>query len=106
MAGADKGGDIMTPKMNLSLSDPKAVAEAGERIYRDRYKKNLEETHLGEFVAIEVRTEQAYLGETPEDALNKGRTQSPNGIFHLMKVGSPGAFRVGYASPTPDWLFQ
>jgi len=93
--------------MTLSLSDPKAVAEAGERIYAEKYREKYEKEHWGKFVAIDVLTSDAFLGDTAEQALEEAREKSPQGIFHLILVGSPGAFRVGYSDAcTPDWLFQ
>ena len=92
--------------MSLSLSNPKAVAEAGERIYNDTYREQYERDHFGKFVAIEVTSKKAFIGDSAEKALEEARTESPNGIFHLILVGSPGAFRVGYSNASADWLFQ
>ena len=87
--------------------NPKAIVEAGERIYRDKYQKEYEANHRGKFLAIDVQTEEAYLGDTSEEPLRAGRNVSPKGIFHLVRVGSPGAFRVSYTSnANVDWLFQ
>jgi len=86
---------------------PKAIAETGEKIYRDKYRKDLEATQLGKFVAIDVETQAAYLGDTSEEALSSARDASPKGVFHLIRIGAPGAFRVSYSShANVDWLFQ
>lgn len=95
-----------TMKMHPSLSNPKAVAETGEKIYRDRYQLKLEAENFGKFVVIDVSTEEAIIGDSPEDAMNSAREKLPNGVFHLIRIGSPGAFRVGYSNTTSDWLFQ
>ncbi len=76
----------------MDFSNPKAMAERGEQIYQDKYKSAFESEHLGKFVAIDVNTEQAYIGESPEDAVELARKGSPNGLFHLIKVGALGAF--------------
>ncbi len=78
--------------------NPRAIAEAGERIYRDKYQKEYEAKHLGKFVAIDVQTEESYLGDTSEGALSAGRNVASKTVFHLVRVGSPGAFRVSYTS--------
>jgi hypothetical protein len=93
-------------EISLSLSNPKAVVEAGERIYKEKYQRDFEAAHLGKFAVIEVKTGKAYLGDTPEDAFENGRKGAPEGVFHLIKVGSPGAYRVSYAGSASDWLFQ
>jgi hypothetical protein len=54
-------------------------------------------------LAIDVISEQAYLGQTPEEAYeNARRSGAAKGIFHLMKIGSSGAYRVSY-SPNGDF---
>lgn len=89
------------------ISNPKALAERGEEIYRTQYKETYERNHPGEFVAIDVETGQAYLGNTPEDAMNAAEASMPKGLFHLIQIGSPGAFRVSYTNDAPlDWVFR
>lgn len=78
----------------MDLSHPQAIVERGEEIYKTKYKDDFERRHLGHFVAIDVISEQAYLADTAELSLANARENSPNGIFHLIRVGSPGAFRV------------
>jgi hypothetical protein len=91
----------------MNFTNPKDIAERGEAIYKEKYKTAFEEEHWGEFVAIDVMSEHAYIGESPEKALESARRESPQGIFHLIKVGSPGAFRVSYTNHASlDWLFQ
>lgn len=89
------------------LSDPKAIVQAGERIYREKYQQEFEAAHMGKFVAIGVRSEQAYLGDTAEDAIQAGLEAEPDGIFHLIKVGSIAAFHMSSVSDgSSDWLLQ
>ena len=95
--------------MGLNLSNPKGVAEFGEKIYAERYRSQYEQTHLGWFVVIDVLTGKAYLAENSEQALGTARSEAPRGIFHLIQVGRPGAFRVGYSRHANDdmaWLFR
>jgi hypothetical protein len=89
------------------LSNPKAIAERGEEIYRNNYKELYEREQPGKFVAIDITTERDYLADTPEAALEAARAASPTGLFHLIQVGFSGAFRVSYADhATLDWLFR
>jgi len=67
----------------------------------EKYKEQFESDHPGKFVVVDIVGGKAYPGDTPEDALENGRKAAPNGIFHLIRVGSPGAFkisRVGHAN--------
>jgi hypothetical protein len=91
----------------MDLSNPKAIAERGEAIYREKYKAAYEAEYLGKFVAIDVKSEHAYMGDSADEALELARKEAPTGLFHLMKIGSPGAFRVSYSSNAKlDWIFR
>lgn len=100
---------MATTEMNRHPTNPKAIAELGEKIYSEQYKEQYERDHPGKFVAIDVATQKAYIGETPEGVLDAARADSPNGIFHLIQVGFSGAFRVSYTYHTDanmDWIFR
>ena len=88
-----------------SISNPQAFADRGESIYREKYKERYEEAHHGQFVAIDVGTEEAYVGESPVEALIKARDADPAALFHLIKVGSAGAFRVSHTSNAANHWF-
>jgi hypothetical protein len=77
-----------------TIRDPSRIADRGEEIYREKYKTAFEEEHPGKFVAIDVMTGHAYIGNTPEEAYENARTDAPQGVFHLIRVGYTGAFRV------------
>ena len=88
--------------VNYSLSNPEAIAQRGEELYQEKYKDKYEPGHADEFLAVDVTTGQAYLAQTSEEALQKARNQSPTGLFHLIQIGQPGAFRVSYTAPRPN----
>jgi hypothetical protein len=93
--------------MGPNLSKPKEIAELGEKIYRERYQTQYEPTHQGKFLAIEVGSGSAYLGDTPEAAFTEARRSVPGGLFHLIRIGSLGAFRVSYTfGASANWLYQ
>ncbi len=86
------------------LTDPKEIAAAGRAIYAEKYKDHYEEAYPDQFVAINLRTERAYVAHHPEDALCQAKDDDPEGLFHLIKIGSTGAFKVSYTSLTPAGL--
>lgn len=91
----------------MDLSNPKALAERGEQIYREKYKDAFESEHPSKFVAIDVTTEKPYIADSPIEALEAARKDAPKGLFHLVKVGSRGAFRVSYTNNAAmDWIFR
>lgn len=93
--------------MIVPFNSPKAIADAGERIYRDKFQALFEPEHSGEFAAINVLAETATLGATPEAAFEAARQADPNGVYHLVRVGYPGAFQISYQQThgAQDWLF-
>ena len=78
----------------MDLTNINRIAEEAQRIYEEKFRIDLEKEHLGEFVVIDVQGENFYVGEFPEDALRKAKKCAPRGLFHLIKVGTQGAFRV------------
>ena len=85
------------------LDSPDKIAEEGQRLYEERHKANLEQNRRGEYVAIDVLTGNAYLGRFPEQAIEEARKQAPNGVFHLIRIGAPGAFKVSFGSRHAFW---
>jgi len=79
---------------NLGM-DLKELAQKGEEIYTRKYKPELEHSHHGQFVAIDVISEDFFLGSTPEEAAQKAAKQNPGGFFHLIRIGYSGVYRMG-----------
>ena len=95
--------------MIVPLNNPKAIAEAGERIYREKFQAAYEAACLGKYAAINVGKETAFVGETPETAFELARKDDPSVIFHLVRVGYAGAFQLSYQygqHGNQDWLFR
>jgi len=68
------------------------VMERAERIYNARYKAKFEPACLGQFVAIDIDSEQAHLGDTAQEALLKLLRASLTASFFVFKVGSEAVF--------------
>ena len=84
----------MSIKMTAAMI---AAAKRGDKIYRERYKAEYEKSKPGMFVAIDIDGGQAFLADTPEDAIQVALGSLPEGRFHLIKVGASGVFRVAYS---------
>ncbi|MDA2927716.1 hypothetical protein MYX78_10895 [Acidobacteria bacterium AH-259-G07] len=93
--------------MNQSFLNPKEIATRGEQIYEEKYKKKYEKEHGGKFLAINVETGEAFLGNTAQSSFKLAKKKNPSGIFHLIKIGALGAYRVSYTSnDRSDWIFS
>ena len=85
------------------LDSLEKIVHAGERIYEERYKAQLELRRYGHFIAVDVISGIGYVAEYPEEALQDARAAAPNGIFHLIRIGARGAFRVGFGLTHHDF---
>ncbi len=93
----------------MSMTDPGTITRAAEQIYKKKYKEDFERSNRGQFAVIDVRSEEAYIGEFPEEALRTAREKASNGIFHLIRIGASDAFRVSYVGPKKDtwnWILR
>lgn len=88
--------------------DPKEIAELGTRIYAEKFQRDLEATHSGQFVAIDIELQVFAVAPSPEEAVREAQRKNPKGVFHLIRIGSPGVYRVSYSSSGAvgaDWVF-
>jgi len=90
----------------MALS-PQMIANKGEALYKNKFQSEYEAKYLGKFVAIDIASEEAFVADNPEDAIAAAQEKNPNGFFHLVKVGSPGVYRLGYTQEKKsDWIFR
>jgi len=80
----------------VSTKTPERIAEKGQALYRERFRNEYEEQYPGKYLAIDINTEKAFIGDTPEAAVEALQKANPNGFYHLVRIGSPGVYRVGY----------
>ena len=85
--------------------NPQEAANKGMAIYREKYQQAYEREHPGKFVAIDITTGDAWVADTPEAALEMAQRAHVDGFFHLIKIGAPGVFRVGYTQHSArEWF--
>lgn len=76
--------------------DAAKSAEAGDRIYEERWRQQYEPARNGEFVAIDIQTGEAFLGKEAVGALEQASAANPGSFFHLIRVGSDAAYHGGF----------
>ena len=69
----------------------RTLAMKARRIYNERLKRNLESCCRGQFIAIEADSGDYFLGPTPLEAIQGGKSKHPKKSFHVMKVGYKAA---------------
>ena len=66
--------------------------QQAEEIYRRKYKKSLEKTAKGKVVAIDVESEDIFIGDSILEAGLNARQKYPDKIFHFIRVGYPAVY--------------
>ena len=75
---------------------PQEIAEKGESLYKERFRAEYEKSRLGKYLAIDITSQEAFVADTAEEAMAAAEKKNPTGYFHLVKIGAPGVYRVGY----------
>lgn len=70
----------------LEKADMEEIAREGERIYGS-IKDQYEPQDQGKFLAIDINSGKAYLGQTSSKAVELARQAHPGTIFYVVKIG-------------------
>lgn len=62
------------------------IAEEGAKVY-EQIKVNYDPKERGKFLAIDIDSKKAYLGNTSAEALELARQNHPNKVFYVVKIG-------------------
>jgi hypothetical protein len=76
------------------LSHQDSIIRRGEEIYARKYKSDYEPLYRGKFVAINIDTEKAYISDFSGDAIIAALHDSPEGFFHLIRIGFRAAHKL------------
>ena len=75
--------------------DSETIADRARRVYEERLRGTLEESHIDEFVAIEPISGDFFLGRTLSDAIGASRRKYPDRLTHALRVGHQAAIHFG-----------
>jgi hypothetical protein len=65
-----------------------------KQTYTDELAEKLEPEHRGEIVAIELGSNDYFIGGDEVEAANKARAAGHEGLLYFLRVGSPYAHRL------------
>ena len=86
------------------------IARRAQEIYDKSLKKELEPEQSGKFVVVDVSSGYHYVADFAEDAIRDARKDRPYGIFHLIRIGAPGAFKVSHVASSKSsphsWILR
>ncbi|MCR4432267.1 MAG: hypothetical protein NUV45_14795 [Tepidanaerobacteraceae bacterium] len=60
----------------------------------EEIKDELEEKHHGDYVMIEVDSGDYFVGETPQEALQRAENAYPDKVFCLIRIGYEAAHKL------------
>lgn len=66
---------------------PEEIAKSGEEFYQKELKNKLEPGENGKYVAIEIESQQYFIGVTKEEALDRAQKVFPDKIFFVRRIG-------------------
>jgi len=75
--------------------ESKIVADKAKRLYEEKYRQTLEEGHCGEFLCIEPKSGEYFLGATFDEAVNKSMDAYPDRLTHTLRIGHSAALHLG-----------
>jgi hypothetical protein len=70
------------------------LIDRAKQTYIDELAMKLEPEHTGEIVAIELGTNEYFVGEDEVEAADKARAAGHEGLLYFLRVGSPYAHRL------------
>ncbi len=71
--------------------DRRKLSARGKEIY-EGIREELEPEHKGKIVAIEVDSEDYFLGKTVVEAGMKAREKHPDKVFYFIRIGFPAVY--------------
>lgn len=74
--------------MNTRL---KRLVSQGEEIYSDKLKRKLLPRDKGKYAAIDIESEDYFIGNTLLEAIKNAKEKYPNKKFHLVRIGHKAA---------------
>ncbi len=74
----------------MKNTDLEKVAKDGSSIY-EKIRGRYEPEHTGEFLAIEIESENAYLSTSSAEAMAEARKANPGKVFYVVKIGFDAA---------------
>lgn len=75
--------------------EQRQIADAAKRIYEEKLRAELEQTHLHQFVAIEPISGEYFLGSTLSEAIGAARAKHPTRYTHTLRVGHQATIHFG-----------
>jgi len=70
----------------IKQADIQKIAEEGSKIY-EKIKSKYEPDNKGRFLAINIDTEEHFLGDTSSEAVELAKKSHPDKVFYVVRIG-------------------
>ena len=67
------------------------TVQKAEYAYVEKFQAGYEAEFNGYYAVIDITDNSIYVGEFPEIAMKEAIETSPDGVFHLIRIGSPAS---------------
>ena len=89
----------MNDEKSLPQIKIEEIAKKGEEIYQKKLKLKYEPSHNGKFLAIEIESEEEFLGDTSVEAVEKAKAKYPKKLFYIKKISFPATEAISSRLP-------
>ena len=74
---------------------PEEVATQGETIYEEQIRAEVEATHTGEFLVINIETGSYEIDKDDLSATKRLLAKQPDAVLYGLRIGHPTAYKLG-----------
>jgi len=71
------------------------IIRRGEVPYEEQIRAGVEPGNRGKFLALDVKTGDYEIDSSELAALDRLEARNPNALLYLLRIGHPGAYRIG-----------
>ena len=83
--------------MAVEILTTSEIVQKAEHAYAEKFQAEYEAEFNGHYAVIDITDEAIYVGEYPEVAMKEAIEHSPDGVFHLLRIGSPASvYHLGH----------
>lgn len=72
------------------------VVQRGQEIYEREIRAQVEASHEGEFVVVDITTGAWEVDEDDVAASDRALSKNPDAVLYFARVGRPAAYRLGH----------
>lgn len=71
------------------------IVQRGQALYDERIRAQVEASHRGKFLALDIETGEYEIDVDELAALQRAKAKHPDAALYLLRIGFPTAYRVG-----------